>query len=175
VDAIETTGLAGGLAYYDWECNADGAPQPSRTPPEPAWLRRLFGDDFFATVVAVELDDPETSDATVEQLRALPQVRFLMIRSSVVSNAALPPISGLTRLRKLTLTQCRITDAALQRLECLPHLQWLDLSFTQITDDGTQHLRRLTQLQYLDLTGNRITIPAVNELQEALPGCFIEI
>ena len=45
---------AGGQVYFDYQLDASGKDIPNAEPPEPAWLRRLLGDDVFVTMVAVD-------------------------------------------------------------------------------------------------------------------------
>ena len=48
--AVESIKKLGGSVLYGYEMDASGSPIPGAEPLTPAWLRRLFGDDFFANV-----------------------------------------------------------------------------------------------------------------------------
>src|SRR5256885_613464 len=68
----------GGHVALDIEPNANVA---GRKPsPGPVWLRKLLGDDFFTSAVAVELDSRYAShDIGLVQLRSLPQLQSIYL------------------------------------------------------------------------------------------------
>ena len=65
----------------------------------PLWLRRLFGDDFFVTVVLAEVKN----DGGLEAVRNLPQLRELRVKGQDVTDAGMENIKGLRRLECLRL------------------------------------------------------------------------
>jgi hypothetical protein len=77
-DAVKAIEALGGIAYYDWQVIAI---QEGRTPrpPEPAWLWRLIGNDFFGEVnvvyLAANANDSQSADDKV--LRSIPYLRRL--------------------------------------------------------------------------------------------------
>ena len=83
-----------------------------------AWLRKLFGDDFFAHPRLVEF----SNDAAMEYL------------------------TELTHSSVLELIGTQITDAGLAHLEELTQLGQLCVENTQVTNAGLEHLKGLTQL-----------------------------
>ena len=44
-------------------------------PPEPGWLRNILGDDFFSSVVVVNDSTRASTDAGLEHLKELAQLR----------------------------------------------------------------------------------------------------
>ncbi|MFO0899460.1 MAG: hypothetical protein U0836_18695 [Pirellulales bacterium] len=56
-------------------------------------------------------------------------------------------------------------------LETLPRLRALNLSSTRITDQGLASLEGLSHLEHLMLEHNALSAPAVDRLQQKLPGC----
>jgi hypothetical protein len=111
-----------GSVAYDWEYDVDGAWLPNARPPGPSWLRDLLGEDFFRAVVRVNLSDEKVTDAALEQLK------------------------GLGQLRKLWLEHTKVTDAGLERLRGLRQLQELSLRGTEVTGTGLENLKGLGQL-----------------------------
>jgi Leucine-rich repeat (LRR) protein len=87
-----------------------------------------------------------------------------------LSDAALEPLRKLTELRTLTLSGNRITDAGLALIAQLPNLENLDLDATEVTDAGLLQFRGHKMLKTLSLGGSRVTPRGARELETALPG-----
>ncbi len=68
-----------------------------------------------------------------------------------LTDAALEHLEGLTNLRSLDLTNSKVTDVGLKHLIGLTNLQSLELWDTQVTDAGMEHLEGLTNLSKLSL------------------------
>jgi hypothetical protein len=139
---------SGGLVGYDWQLDAVVKPFGNFEPPEPDWLRKMLGEDFFEAVVGI-IDTSDLTDAGLERLK------------------------DLTQLRGLSIFHTQITDAGLVHLQGLTQLRELSLNGTQITDAGLEHLQGLTHLQELWLRGSKITDAGMDKLQKALPNCKI--
>ena len=91
------------------------------------------------------------TDAGLNRLRGLPQLRELDLGGTEVTDAGLEHLKGLRQLEKLDLYDTGITDAGLEHLKGLRQLQKLGLSGTEVTDAGLEHLKGLRQLRTLDL------------------------
>ena len=110
-EAVGVIEKLGGGVHYDWSGN------PNPQPPGPAWLRRVLGEDFFATVDGAFLEGSQGTDGDMENLK------------------------GLTQLRYLVLSDTQVTDAGLEHLKRLPQLYILSLDSTQVTDAGLENLK----------------------------------
>lgn len=181
---------------YDWQWDPT---RVSQQPPEPEWLRKILGDDFFGTVVGMSIYDNKITDERLAYVARLSQLQLLRLNNTRITDAGLVHIEGLTKLKRLEINDTQITDAGLAHLAGLPHVTALSLDTTQITDvgmhqivkdlpqvgllslDGTRitdaglpHLAGLTTLQMLWIGDNpQITDAGVNRLQQALPNCTI--
>ncbi len=64
---------AGGIFSYDWQFDANNIPRQYPEPPGPEWLRKLLGDDFFGTVVGLEIlyNEITTQIAGLTELQSL--------------------------------------------------------------------------------------------------------
>ena len=140
VKAIEELG-----GRVDWKPASGGITRTAA-----AWVGKLMGGDWSVDVGAVYLTGTPVTDAGLEHLRGLTQLRFLSLDSTPV------------------------TDAGLEHLRGLTQLQGLYLSSTRVTDAGLAHLRGLTQLEVLYLISTRVTDAGVNELKKALPKVRIQ-
>ncbi len=164
-EAVKAVKKAGGWVrysgYYDDQYDTPplalppgGAtpPRPSATRPPPAWLRRVLGNDLFTDVAEIHcssLGGPSLTDADLEHLEGLTQLKSLDLGGTEITNAGLQHVEGLIRLRELNLWGTDVSDAALE------------------------HLKELRQLQELWLTGTVVTNAGVKKLQQALPNCQI--
>ena len=68
-----------------------------------------------------------------------------------VTDADLEHIEALTNLRRLDLFRTKVTDVGLEHLTGLTQLQTLDLSGDHVTDAGLKFLKGLTELQTLKI------------------------
>jgi len=161
VAAIRATG--GGDVFYDWQHVDDG--QPIEPPPGPLWARNALGDDFFASAVYVYLHSPRISDAAMEHVRALPQLKELWLFNSEITDAGLRHLKDLKKLEKLGHNSAKVTDAGLSHLKSLSQLKVLALNNTQITDAGLEHLKDLKQLHELFLIDTQITDAGLKRLR----------
>jgi protein involved in polysaccharide export with SLBB domain len=111
--------------------------------------------------------------AGLETLTALPQLQFLAIYRTDVTDAELVPLEKLTQLQTLKLAFVNVTDDKLKHLSGLTNLQSLCLMNTQVTDAGVDNLKSLTNLTVLDLRETKVTDAGVKKLQQMLPKCKI--
>jgi hypothetical protein len=93
-------------------------------------------------VIKVELSGSGVTDAGLDQLKALTQLRTLTLNGTKVTDAGLKHLKGLTQLRTLTLNGTKVTDAGLGHLGEMTQLQLLHLNRTQVTDEGAKRLQR---------------------------------
>ena len=142
----------GGRTLYADEFDADGNYVPCAAPelPGPQWLQGVLGADFYRSVQAAFLSQAPITDATLEKLQ------------------------GLSQLRILWLDGTPLTDAGLRHVGRLAKLEGLRLSETPVTDAGLDHLRGLSELKWLSLVGTKVTAAGVAKLQAALPNCAID-
>jgi hypothetical protein len=141
-EVVEEIRQLGGLVQHDYKFQESGNPFASGVPPGPTWLRDLLGEDFFATVVDVNCV------------------------GSSVTNAGLEHLKGLTQLKRLELSTMPVTDAGLGHLKGLTQLEALYIDGTRVSDAGLVYLKGLTQLQNLELKGTHVTDASVKKLQE---------
>jgi hypothetical protein len=189
--AAETIIKAGGWVNYDYQVPANGG--RSAKPPGPAWLRTLFGDNFFVNAIdaaipnraaleqlgelnslrRVYVENLAASGDSFEPLCNLNQVQELYLDGSSIGDNELHYVCDLHQLRYLHIGRTPITDAGLAQLRGMSQLELLDLSYTSITDAGLQNLFGMRQLRSLYLLHTRVTDEGETKLWEALPQCNV--
>jgi hypothetical protein len=127
-------------------------------------------------------------------LKALPNLRKLVLNRSGVSDKELTEITGCAQLRVLIMPEAQVTDAGLKAVEKLPRLETLDVSDnprvtdkaaaaiktlarlenlylnkTGLTDKGLAELRPLEALRDLTVAGTKVTATAAEAFAEQMP------
>ncbi len=157
-DAVAAIQKVGGSAFYDYQHNVEYQDvPPSATPPGPEWLRRLLGDNFFCKVDSAYLVRSSVSDADIENLATLADLKVLMLEGANVGDTQLERLKGLTQLKGLNLQGTKVGDAAMKYIGGMNHLKSLDLLGTNVTDAGLAQLDGLTKLEYLELSCTKVT------------------
>jgi len=92
------------------------------------------------------------TDAGVEFLSRLPNLREIYLQSLDITDAAGETISRMPSLETVGLRYCSgVTDAALFPLSKLPQLRHLDVCGSKVTDAGIETILKLKDLQILEL------------------------
>jgi len=173
-EAVAAIERAGATVIFDCQLmpvvNAAGqlALDVNSTPPGPAWLRHLFGDDFFRTVMCVRLDSRHIAEsdfarlADLSELTALGLDRTRIVRpagaESPIQDQDLAVLEGLTRLQRLDLRESQVGGSSLlHSFGGLKQVKHLELSHTQIGDEALEWIGAMADLEYLAIDGTRIT------------------
>ena len=136
----------------------------------PAWLCRLLGCDFFASVEFVCLAcDKRFTDADMEHVKSLPRLKMLRLNGANVTDIGLQHLAVLTDLEELSLNRTQVGDAGLEHVQGLTQLRRLNLYATNISDSGLKYLKRLGRLEDLCLSKTNVTdlehLKALTQLQ----------
>jgi internalin A len=105
------------------------------------------------------------TDAQLEQIAAMTQLKYLWLRGKGITDAGLAHIAKFNQLVQLNIEETEVTDAGLEYLKELAKLKLLDLSKNNITAAGLKCHEGLNQLISLDLSGNNITDPGLEHLK----------
>lgn len=152
----------------------------------------------FVKLEGLDLSYSTATDAVLESLVGLKQLRRLNLRDTLVTDEGLKAVGrvesleeldlygmkisdrglgylrNLKQLRKLNLLGGPITDEGSEVLAGLKNLRELNLYRAELTNAGVARLAELKQLEWLDLRYTRATAAGVEKLRAALPGCRIE-
>ncbi len=106
--------------------------------------------------------------------RIAPQVLWLDLGGTSVSNRGLAEIARLPNLTRLHLQHTQVGDGGVALLAKLPRLEYLNLYRTAITDEGLVPLTSLKRLRALYVWETGVTPAGISRLQAALPRLTIE-
>ena len=140
------------VVRYDYEIEDDPSTfggfhiRVDRTPPAPQWIRDLIGDEYFVEISDVILTTETDGLKVVDDI---PNVRFLSVERSDITDKDLVKLKPLSKLTAI----------------------WLDN--TAISDEGLKHLESLKQLRRVMAPNTKITKTGAKELLKALPNVQI--
>ena len=107
-------------------------------------------------------------DAALAKLAPLaPNLRWLDLAGTAVTDAALAQLGAMRNLTRLQLQRTAITDAGLKQLAGLGELESLNLYGTAVTDAALDTLKRLPKLRQLYLWQSKVTPEAAKAFAEA--------
>jgi hypothetical protein len=158
------------LLEHDGQVLSDHEIAGEAPPVAPLALRRLWGVDFFATVVRVNFHFGSLPDGGkyLAALGALPGVTVINIEDAPIDEAHLAHLQR-ADLECLRLVKVGIGDDALRHLAGMKRLNLLNLSGNPIGDDGLKHLARLKYLKYINVRQTNVTSAGADELMEQIP------
>jgi len=177
--AVAEVQKLGGTPIYAWMWHAPGSSEPD--PPGTAWVRKLFGEDFFTDISEVTsfFATSEMGDECLAHLDPFTELTNVCLQRSQVTDSGLGHLARIPNLAELSLAETNITDKGLEHLSQLPHLaqlkqlRCLHLESTAVTDAGLIHIRKLKGLVQLNVAKTGVTAAGVADLQKALPNCNI--
>ena len=151
---------------FDYQRDPSGGYLAETQSPTPRWLRRVVGEDYFRTVIAVRhMGNVDIRDEDMRHLGSFPDLVVLDLHNNRISRAGLHQIAHLTMLKRLDLRDNWVEDAGLQELSGMTNLRHLDISENKFSDAGLVHLLPLTQLSTLDLSDNNLTGEGLRHLK----------
>lgn len=118
---------------------------------------------------------PPALDGELGILKDVPNLVWLHLGGTDVTDEGLPHLAGLASLTRLHLERTKVSDAGLANLKDLQNLAYLNLYQTGISDAGLAHLEGLKGLKNLYLWQTKVTKAGVEKLQKALPDCNIDV
>ena len=108
------------------------------------WVPRFvrYGLPWFGRIPIVQLVDSDGFAELPSDVETLAKkVSWLCLGGTQVTDAGLEYLNGLTNLKKLWLNNTQVTDAGLEHLKGLTNLRYLFLIDTQVTAKGRAKLR----------------------------------
>jgi hypothetical protein len=101
----------------------------SKLPPQPAWLRKALGDDFFNDVFVASFYNLQwnISESVLQQMTKMPRLRFIYLTNAKIGE------------RKSSISRS-IQDEDIPILKQLTELRFLDLKGSKLSKEGFEEL-----------------------------------
>jgi len=109
------------------------------------------------------------TDAGVSRLKGLKELRFVNLFRTQLSDEGLKHLTGNKDLETLLIGGTKITDKGLAHLMSFPKLKKLSVFDTQIGDAGLTHLTGLSDLEVLLIGKSKVTDEGAKAIQKAVP------
>jgi Leucine-rich repeat (LRR) protein len=163
--AVKSIQRLGGQVHYDYEYDWSAF---EATPPGPAFLRKMFGDDIFANVVDVSLYSETTAiqDKDVVILRELPRIKILSLNGPDITDESLKIVAELELLESLGLYRTKITGEGLKLLERNANLRHIVFDGPTVNDTTLANIEKLQNLRSIILRGTAITDAGLSKLPQ---------
>jgi hypothetical protein len=116
-EAVAAIKALEGDVFYDYQFDLSGRLTLKSQPSTPLWLRERLGDDFFNDVHFVGLESSKITDAEIEHVKCLTNLRWLRLNLSAITDEGLPKLNGLSRLEKLFIEDTKVTEDGVKRLQ----------------------------------------------------------
>ena len=141
----------------------------------PRWILDRLGEDFFHSVVQVNLNYSEDSgtrqendnpsDEALQHLPGLPNIRVLLLSDTQAGDASLRHLARLKKLERLYMWDVNeVSDAGVAHLSNLRNLNYIHLSTSRITDESLQVFGNLPKLRGLSLQFNHFSDDGLEHL-----------
>ena len=104
-----------------------------------------------------------------------PQILWLDLARSQVTDAGLATIAKMTYLERLHLENTKVSDTGLAQLSALPALEYLNLYGTKVTDGGIAKLASAKALKKLFVWQTGVTKAGAKALEGKLPGLNVNV
>ena len=96
-------------------------------PSGPVWLRSLLGDDFFRSVIYLDLGSTQVTDAELESIKGLSELQYLKADDTTVTDTGLAHLKGLSQLQWLGVYNTHVTNEGVKELQqALPNCSIAD-------------------------------------------------
>lgn len=109
----------GGRVFCLHDQTEDGRLRGFAEPPAPRWLRDIVGDELFQTVDIVDISRPNVGDSDLDLLQNVSTLTTLILNDSQVTDAAIDRIAVLPQLKYLSIFNTNVTSAGRARLRQL--------------------------------------------------------
>ncbi len=104
-----------------------------------------------------------------------PQIVWVELGRSKVTDEGLATIAKMPNLERLHLENTAVTDAGMDQLAGLAHLEYLNLYATKVTDAGVMKLSGIKSLKKIFLWQTAVTKDGAKKLEAAIPGLVVNI
>ena len=168
---VTTVLKSGGFVVYDFQETKEGHIGGRGNPKGPPFLRLIFGDASFNSVVAIMMDTSPDPRATLREAAYFCELKYLSVNgpnANLVTDKDLALLNGTRNLRALSLCGTSITGKAFDHLTNCNELISIFLNATGVRDSDLERLQTFSKLKVVGLDLNQVTKDSVEALV-ALP------
>jgi hypothetical protein len=108
-------------------------------------------------LIALTITLDNFDDDALLKIGAIPQLAYLKLSDSDITDRGLPAIGKLTHLQMLYADQCELTGAGVMKTDWPQSLILLNISFNKLGDDCMQKFVGLKNLQHLQISRTGLT------------------
>jgi hypothetical protein len=156
---------AGGEVDYDYQWSVDGRSNHGGVAPGPPLIRRLLGEDLFASVAHVMLP-PTASDDDLQLACQLPELKGVILYGQGFTEDPASALAQATQLELLELHRRNLSPAGLLQLRNLPRLKHIRL-FEGTSTGHVQAAAQLPQLETLRIVRSNTNGTGIASLRDA--------
>ncbi len=134
--------------------------------------------DLKSPLLSVNLQyggDKVNDEALTKLVALAPQVTWLNLAGTKVTDAGLAQVANLTKLTRLHLERTEVTDAGIANLAALANLQYLNVYGTKVSDASIDALQKMASLKKLYVWNSQITKEGAEKLKTARPDLYVNI
>lgn len=161
----------GGSVFPGYRFDSSGKPKGFSKREVPPWLTSVISEDYFLTIVTINLWDNAPTRATDDNLECIQDAtdvtELLLAKNPQLTDRCLEHIDHMRRLRVILLSHTGVKGPGLRHIRGLQNLEGLALDHTDVSDDAVvEHLRDLPKLQWLHLSDTGVTDKALAAVAE---------
>ena len=127
------------------------------------------------SVSQIRFDYSRFADDAMPYLERFPNLGFLSLLGTKVTDKGLSHLKSFSRLQTLELSENpQLTDSWTKDLSQLSRLLVLVLNETNITDEALKNLATCQSLRELKVRKTKVTAEGIRQFKQALPKCIVE-
>ncbi len=128
------------------------------------WLNVTLPSNDLRRVSQVTIQSANLKEYDLAVLADLPYLTYLSLSGPAATDASLEHVKNLKQLRCLKLMDSNVSDEGLRCVSGLKSLEFLILDGTPVTGAGMSHLRGLEKIDELYLQGTNVTSACLEDL-----------
>lgn len=134
--------------------------------------------DLKSPLLSVNLQygaDKVNDEALAKLVALAPQITWLNVAGTKITDAGLQQIANLKKLTRLHLERTDVTDAGIPALASLENLQYLNLYGTKVSDASIDVISKMKSLKKLYVWNSQITKDGAAKLTAVRPDLYVNI
>lgn len=143
--------------------------------------KKKLPEDFLARLAALPeieflgLENTDISESDWRNISRFPKLQIVYVSHSNITDDAVKTLSQLIALEEISMNNAReITDVSINYVSKMPLLTNLKVCDTNITDQGLRALSQNSKnLRIIEIRGTNVTAEGVEQFRAVLPQCSV--